>query len=87
MPGYWGQFIPSKQISQLRAERYQRVQFEGESLATCVESIKDAALVLRTTENEAQVVERIVEGITPINVPDGFFKLHLPPFCNWSIWQ
>jgi len=60
-----GQFIPSRQISQLRAERYKRVQFEGEPLATYVQSIRDEALMLRMKENEAQVVERIVEGITP----------------------
>ena len=30
-----------------------------------MQSIRDTALVLRTSENEAQVVERIVEGITP----------------------
>jgi hypothetical protein len=30
-----------------------------------VQSIRDAALVLRISENEAQVVERILEALTP----------------------
>jgi hypothetical protein len=59
------QFIPSRQISQLRTEKNERVQVEGESLATYVQSVRDAALVLRIRENEAQVVEPIVEEITP----------------------
>lgn len=61
-----GQFIPSRQISQLRAEIYRRVQCEGEPLATHMQSIRDAALMLRIRENEAQVVEQIVEGLTPL---------------------
>lgn len=60
-----GQIIPSRYISQLRAERYERAQFDGESITTYVQSIRDAALVLRISEDEAQVVERIVEGLTP----------------------
>jgi len=47
-----GQFVPSRQMSQLRAERYERVQFEGEPFATYVQSIRDAELVLRIKENE-----------------------------------
>ena len=53
-------------MSQLRAERYERLQFEGEPFATYVQSIGDAVLVLRKMENEKNFVERIVEGITPI---------------------
>jgi hypothetical protein len=45
------QFIPSRQISQLRTEKYERVQAEGESLATYVQSVMDAVLVLRISEN------------------------------------
>jgi hypothetical protein len=60
-----GQFIPSRQISQLRAERYERAQFEGKPFATYVQSIRDAALMLRIRVNEAQVLERIIEGFTP----------------------
>jgi hypothetical protein len=59
------QFIPSRQLSQLRTEKYERVQVEGKSLATYLQSVRNAALVLRISENEALVVERIVEGLTP----------------------
>jgi hypothetical protein len=57
------QCISSRRISQLRTEKYERVQSEGESLATYVQSIRDAALVFRISENETQVVEQIVEGL------------------------
>ena len=60
-----GQFLPCRQISQLRIERYERAQFEGEPLATYVQSIRDAALMLRIREDETRMVERIVEGFTP----------------------
>jgi hypothetical protein len=45
---------------------YERVQFEGEPFANYVQSIEDAALVLHIRENETQVLERILEGLTPI---------------------
>jgi hypothetical protein len=59
------QFIPARQLSQLRIEKYKRVQKEGESLANYIQAVKDAALILRIVETEAQVVGRIVEGLTP----------------------
>jgi hypothetical protein len=31
-----------------------------------VQALHDAALVLRISEAEAQVVERVVEGLTPV---------------------
>jgi hypothetical protein len=37
-----GQFIPSRQLSRLRVERYERVQDEKEPLASYVQSIRDA---------------------------------------------
>ena len=46
-------FITTRQLSQLRTEKYERVQLEGESLANYIQAIKDAALVLRITETEA----------------------------------
>ena len=61
-----GQFIHSRQMSQLRAECYQRVKFEGVPFATYVQSIKDTALLLRTRKNETQVVERIVKVLALI---------------------
>jgi hypothetical protein len=59
------QFIPARQIPHLLAERYKRAQFEGESLATHVQRLTDAALMLRIREDEAQLVRRMVEGFTP----------------------
>ena len=53
-------------MSKMRAEMYERVQFEGEPFTTYVQSLRDAALVLRIKENEKHVVERIVEGNAPI---------------------
>jgi hypothetical protein len=41
------------------------VQKEGESLANYIQAVRDAALILRIVETEAQVVGRIVEGLTP----------------------
>jgi hypothetical protein len=60
------QFIPVRQLSQLRVERYERLQAEGEPLAMYIQSIRDTALIVRISETEAQVVQRIVEGLTPI---------------------
>ena len=57
------QVIPARQPSQLGNEKYERVQSEGEFLATYVPSIRDAALVLRIREVEGQFVGRIVEGL------------------------
>jgi hypothetical protein len=37
----------------------------GEQFSNYVQAIKDAALVLRISDSEAQVVERVVEGLTP----------------------
>lgn len=57
--------IPSREMSHLRITRYERVQLEEESFSNYVQAIKDAGLVLRINEREAQVVERIIEGLTP----------------------
>ena len=75
-------------MSQLRAERYERLQFEGDPFATYVQSIGDAALVLRIMQNEKNV-ERNVEGIRPIqrarfvfqSAPASFLQLK-----NWRWW-
>ena len=59
-----GHFIPSREMLQLTTARYERVQSEGEHFFSYVQAIKDAALVLRINESEAQVVERIVEALS-----------------------
>jgi methionyl-tRNA formyltransferase len=57
--------IPTRQLSQLHAKRYERVQTHSETLAQYFQSIRDAAQVLRIKESEAQVVQRIIEGLNP----------------------
>jgi hypothetical protein len=59
------QFIPVRLFSELRIEKYERVQREGESLANYILAVRNAALILRIVGTEAQVVERIVQGLTP----------------------
>jgi hypothetical protein len=56
------QFIPARQLSQLPVEGYERVQAHNESLGSYIQSVREAALVLRIQETELQVVERILEG-------------------------
>jgi hypothetical protein len=58
-------FVLARQLSQLRVERYERVQASNETLASYIQSVREAALVLRITETESQVVARIIEGLTP----------------------
>jgi hypothetical protein len=58
-------FMPARQLSQLRVGRYERVQANNEPLGSYIQSIRDAALVLRITETEPQIVEKIIEGLTP----------------------
>jgi hypothetical protein len=82
-----GQFIPSRQLSQLRVERYERVQGEEEPLASYVQSIRYSALTLRIRETEAQVVERIVEALTPAQRACFIFKLLQRPLSNSSSWS
>jgi hypothetical protein len=58
-------FIPKRLLLQLRIQRYERVQAHDESLAAYVRAVREAASVLRITETELQVVQRILEGLTP----------------------
>ena len=74
-----GYLIPSREMSKLRIARYERVQPEGEHFFSYVQAIKDAALLLRLNESEAQVVERVVEGLTPTQRARLFSSLPLPP--------
>jgi hypothetical protein len=55
--------IPTPQQLQLRVLRYERVQAPSESLAQYVQSIREAAQILRIQESEEQVVQRISEGL------------------------
>ena len=64
-------------MSYLRMARHERVQGQGEHFFSYVQAIRDAALVLRIKENEAQVVQRIIEGLTPTQRSRFIFQL--PP--------
>ena len=57
-------FIPRRQLDQLKFEMYERLQEEGEPLGVYVNTIKDAALVLRINDSEAELVACIVGGFT-----------------------
>jgi hypothetical protein len=52
--------------TQLRVQNYERFQRFGEPLAVYVQSVRDAALVLRIKETEQHTFARIFEGLTPI---------------------
>jgi len=72
-----GHFIHSREMSQLRIARYERVKSEGEHFSNYVQAIKDAALLLHISESEAQVVERNVERLTPTQL--ACFVFQPPP--------
>jgi hypothetical protein len=78
------QFIPSRQMAQIRLAIYERVQKEGESFSRYIQAIRDAAKVLRIQESETQIVQRIIEGINLINVPALYFKRHRPHLSTWK---
>ena len=70
-------FIPVRAMSGLRIAKYERVQGQDEHFFSYVEAIRDAALVLRIKEKEAQAVQRILEGLTPTQRSRFIFQL--PP--------
>jgi hypothetical protein len=59
------QFVPTRQLIRLRLERYECFQNVGEPFAIYIQSIKDAAAVLRIEEGEEEMVTRIVDGLSP----------------------
>jgi hypothetical protein len=77
------QFIPVRQLSQLRIENYERVQRDGESLAMYIHAIRDAAVVLRINQSEVEVLARIVEGLTPIQ--RARFVFQTPPSTFFAV--
>jgi hypothetical protein len=57
-------FIPSRVLSRLRLDRYERMQKPSESLADYCQAVREAALMLRVGESEEQIVARIVDGFS-----------------------
>ena len=49
----------------LRQKHFYRVQANGEALANFVSSIKDAARILRLGLPEGEIIQTILEGVTP----------------------
>jgi hypothetical protein len=49
------QFVPARQLTQLRNETHEKVQSEGKSLASYMQSMGNAAFVFRIREDEAHV--------------------------------
>ena len=58
-------FIPGRLREQLRHKHFYRVQASGEALAHFVSSIKDAARILRLGLPEPEIIQTILEGVTP----------------------
>jgi hypothetical protein len=56
-------FIPRRMFDSLRQELFGRLQREDETLAEYVESIKDAAAVLKLSLSEVEVVANITDGL------------------------
>ena len=56
--------VPERQLSQLKLDRYEQGQREGEPFVKYSQAIQDAALVLRIDDSETQIVKRILEGLT-----------------------
>jgi hypothetical protein len=58
-------FIPHRVLLRLRLQVYDRAQRKEETLASYIQSIKDAAAYLRIPEDEQQIVARVVAGLHP----------------------
>ena len=78
--GSLGHFISSRGMSQLRIARYERVQSVGEHFSNYVRAIQYAAFMLRISESEPQIVERVVDGLTPTQRARFFFQ---PPASSF----
>ena len=58
-------FVPRRLFDQLKRERYDRLQAENESFAAYINSVKEAAVVLRLPVSESDIVSNIIEGLSP----------------------
>jgi hypothetical protein len=76
------QFVPTRQLNWLKLERYERVQNVGEPFAIYIQSIKDAAAVLRIEEGEEEMVTRIVDGLSPTLRASLVFQQPLSSFAQ-----
>lgn len=58
-------FVPGRLRENLRQQKFYRLQKQGEELASFVSSIKLAAKVLKVGLTEKEIVNVIIEGVTP----------------------
>jgi hypothetical protein len=58
-------FLPRRLYERLRQDRYHRLQAKGESFATYINRIKQAAAVLQIPDTEQEIARNIVEGLHP----------------------
>ena len=58
-------FVPGRLLEQLKQQHFYRVQARGESLAAFVHRVRDAARILGVGLSEEEVVQIILEGVTP----------------------
>jgi hypothetical protein len=59
-------FIPARMLVALEHGRFYRLQGVGEPLSAYISSIKEAATVLRLRKTELEVVNSIIDGLSPI---------------------
>ena len=58
-------FVMGRLLKQLKQQHFYRVQAWGESLAAFVHRVRDAARILGVGLSEGEVVQIILEGVTP----------------------
>ena len=58
-------FVHGRLLQKLRHKHFYRVQSRGESLACIVQSVRDAAQILGLGLPEEEIVQIILEGVTP----------------------
>lgn len=58
-------FVPSRLREKLRQKHFYRVQAHGEGLAPFCSIVRSAAQILRLPKSEGEVVQVILEGVTP----------------------
>jgi hypothetical protein len=77
-------FVPRRRFDRLR-QMFGRLQREAESLAAYVESIRQAALVLRLSLSETEIVANIIDGLSKSQRSRLIFKT--PPVTSQDLEQ
>ncbi|XP_063227204.1 uncharacterized protein LOC134533635 [Bacillus rossius redtenbacheri] len=58
-------FIPSRLLTQLQLSHFNRLQKPGEPLAVYVNEVKEAAAIFRLQVSEQEVINTILDGLSP----------------------